>query len=137
MNYSRHGSVATSKLDDTLETDSTCSLNSLNEDPAPSDPMQNSMCFGELALDVDRHISTQRPARDSVLRAVRGENESMDDFGESFAIDENDFHASILEQRRTTSNLIAVPDVSEEDDTEKDEMDAMVTETNAITLQEA
>jgi len=60
------------------------------------------------SLDWDRHISTQRPTREVLLRAVRGED-SDNDLGESFAID--DYHpVQPPRMGRGESNLVPVPD---------------------------
>jgi hypothetical protein len=117
MNYSCHGAKPSKENTD----DSTCdiSVSSLTPDADQHASLSN---FGE-SLDMDRHISTQRPARELVLRQVRGEDD--DDFGESFALDDSKeslLHTAIPERRAApnVSHLLSITDDNTEVDEDED-----------------
>jgi hypothetical protein len=93
MNYSCHGSSNKHGNSNNFD-DSTCdlSVSSLAPDSSEAEGNHASLVNFSESLDMDRHISTQRPARELVLRQVRGEGDGDDDFGESFALDDSKDH---------------------------------------------
>lgn len=131
MNFSRHGNQQDDMLDDA--SDELCISGMRREPVNPND-------LGA-SLDMDRHISTQRPARESILRAVRGEEDDDDCLGESFAVADEGHsayngHSLHNNDTRRSSNLRPVLDVEgdeEENDDEAEEAAAANKKSNTQT----